>query len=97
MVTQRQERKLAPRRKPAVCRFRSDRAHQSRGIGSWRYLIVALVLLSGSFAIILFPNLDAMIDPWFILPDFAIELLVGLWLLIKGADVASSIVVHSKG
>jgi hypothetical protein len=64
---------------------------------SGAYLIFAVVLFIGSFAIILFPHLDALIDPWFILPDFAIELLVALWLLIKGADVAASIVVHSRG
>jgi Domain of unknown function (DUF4386) len=54
---------------------------------SGSYLLVALVILVCSFAIILFPSLGAMIDPWFVLPDFIVESLVALWLVIKGANI----------
>ena len=59
----------------------------SRYIPRWlsgAYLAVAAVILVCSCGIILFPALDAVIDPWFILPDAAVELVVALWLLIKG-------------
>jgi hypothetical protein len=54
---------------------------------SGAYLLVALVILVCSVAIILFPTLDAMIDPWFVLPDFIVELFVALWLVIKGVNI----------
>jgi hypothetical protein len=31
--------------------------------------------------------LDAIIDPWFVVPDFIIELIAALWLTIKGANL----------
>ncbi len=49
------------------------------------YFVVAAEVAISSFSIIVFPGLDAIIDPWFILPDFVVELAVGLWLLIRGA------------
>jgi len=39
------------------------------------------------FAIIIFPTLDAIIDPWFVVPDFIVELVVALWLTIKGVNI----------
>jgi hypothetical protein len=51
------------------------------------YLLVTLLIVVCCFAIILFPRLDAMIDPWFIVPDFVVELLVALWLTIKGVPI----------
>jgi hypothetical protein len=52
------------------------------------YLAVALEVVICCVAIIVFPSLDAIIDPGFILPDFLVELIVGLWLLVKGAAIA---------
>jgi hypothetical protein len=49
--------------------------------------LVALLILVCSFAIIVFPSLGAMIDPWFVFPDFIVETLVALWLVIKGANI----------
>ncbi len=51
------------------------------------YFLVAMEIAICCFAIIVFPPLDAIIDPWFILPDFVVEFAVGLWLLIKGARI----------
>lgn len=51
------------------------------------YFGVAVILFAGAGALLLFPRLDAMIDPWFILPDFVVELLVALWLLIRGVRI----------
>ncbi len=53
------------------------------------YFLVAAEVAMCSIAIIVSPALDALIDPWFILPDFVIELAVGLWLLIKGVNVSA--------
>jgi hypothetical protein len=39
-----------------------------------------------SFAIILAPNYEAIIDPAYLLP-FVAELSIALWLLIKGVNV----------
>jgi hypothetical protein len=50
------------------------------------YLLVAVVIVVSCFAIIIFPSLNA-IDPWFIVPDFVVEVVVGLWLTIKGANI----------
>jgi hypothetical protein len=54
---------------------------------SGSYLAVAVLIVACCFAIIVFPSLDAIIDPWFIVPDFVVELLVALWLTIKGANI----------
>ena len=51
------------------------------------YLIMASEVVVSCFLILIVPALDAIIDPWFILPDFAVEFAVGLWLLIKGAKI----------
>ena len=51
------------------------------------YLVVALQVVVCCFLILLFPSLDAIIDPWFIVPDFVVELAVALRLTIKGADI----------
>ena len=48
------------------------------------YLFAAILLLLSSFALIIFPKIDAVISPAYILPDFVAELLLGLWLSIKG-------------
>jgi hypothetical protein len=49
------------------------------------YFLVAVVIVVCCFAIIVFPSLNA-IEPWFIVPDL-VEVVVGLWLTIKGADI----------
>jgi hypothetical protein len=54
------------------------------------YLIVAALIVVCCFAIIVFPRLDAIIDPWFVVPDFIVELAVALWLTIKGANISDS-------
>jgi hypothetical protein len=53
------------------------------------YLVVAVLIVVCCFAIIVFPGLDATIDPWFVLPDFVVELAVALWLTIKGVNIAA--------
>ncbi len=54
---------------------------------SGAYLAVAAIICAGCFAIIIFPAIDAVIDPWFVLPDLPVELAVALWLMIKGAAI----------
>jgi hypothetical protein len=51
------------------------------------YLLVAVLIVVCCFAIIVFPGLDAIIDPWFVVPDFIVELVVALWLIIKGVNL----------
>ena len=51
------------------------------------YLIMASEVVVSCFLILIVPAVDAVIDPWFILPDFVVELAVGLWLLIRGAKI----------
>ena len=53
------------------------------------YLAVAFAILCGCFACMISSSIQAMIDPWFVLPDLPVELAVGLWLLIKGARIHS--------
>ena len=49
---------------------------------SGAYIAVAVVILISCSAEIVFPSLDAIIYPWFIAPDFVVELSVGLRLLL---------------
>jgi len=35
------------------------------------------------------PRLGAIIDPWFIIPDFIVELVVAFWLTFKGVNLVS--------
>ncbi len=56
---------------------------------SGSYLAITIVIFFGGVAIIVSPRIDAMIDPWFVLPDLPIELAVGLWLAMKGANIPS--------
>jgi Domain of unknown function (DUF4386) len=56
---------------------------------SGAYLTVATVIFVGCLAILISPAIQAVIDPWFVLPDLPVELAVGLWLAIKGAIVRS--------
>jgi hypothetical protein len=51
------------------------------------YMVVALIIVICCFAIIVFPSLDPIIDPWFVAPDFVVELVVALWLIIKGVNI----------
>jgi hypothetical protein len=51
------------------------------------YMLVALLIVICCFAIIVFPSLDPIIDPWFVVPDFVVELVVALWLTIKGVNI----------
>jgi hypothetical protein len=51
---------------------------------SGSYFVVTVLIVVCCFAIILIPSLGALIDPWFVLPDFVVELAVALWLTIKG-------------
>jgi hypothetical protein len=50
------------------------------------YMVVTLAIVICCFAIIVFPRLDPIIDPWFVAPDFVVELVVALWLIIKGIN-----------
>jgi hypothetical protein len=54
------------------------------------YLAVTVLIVVCCFAIIVFPGIDATIDPWFVVPDFVVELLVALWLTIKGVHIIDS-------
>jgi len=56
---------------------------------SLAYLIAVVWLLICCFIFIICPGLAAILDPAFILPDFVAELLVGLWLALKGANIDS--------
>jgi hypothetical protein len=63
---------------------------KSRYIPRWlaaSYLLVTAFIVVCCFAIIIFPTLDALIDPWFVVPDFIVELVVALWLTIKGVNI----------
>ena len=51
------------------------------------YIIVTVVIALSCSAVIIWPSLDAIIDPWLIAPDFVVELAVALWLLLRGIDV----------
>jgi hypothetical protein len=51
------------------------------------YLVVALAIFAGCFGIMLFPAIQATIDPWFVLPDLPVEIAVALWLMIKRVKV----------
>lgn len=51
------------------------------------YIVVAAIIVISCGAIVLAPGLDAIIDPWFVLPDFVVEVLVALWLVTKGATI----------
>ena len=53
------------------------------------YMVVAMAIVICCFAIIIFPNVDQIIDPWFVAPDFVVELVVALWLTIKGVNIAA--------
>ena len=56
------------------------------------YVLVAVEVVASCLLIIVFPAVDARIDPWFILPDFVVELAVGLWLLVRGAKIVPDVV-----
>jgi hypothetical protein len=56
---------------------------------SGAYVIVTVVIALSCSAVIVWPSLDTIIDPWLIAPDFVVELAVALWLLFKGIDVRS--------
>jgi hypothetical protein len=59
------------------------------------YLLVAVLIVICCFAIIVFPKLDPIIDPWFVVPDFIVELVVALWLIIKGVNITGLRSVNS--
>ena len=52
------------------------------------YILVTVVIALSCSAVIVWPGLDAIIDPWLIAPDFVVELAVALWLLLRGIDVS---------
>ena len=54
---------------------------------SGAYIAVAVVILTSCSAAIVFPDLDAVVYPWFIAPDFLVELSVGIWLALKGVKI----------
>ena len=54
-----------------------------------RLFIVAVVIALSCSAVIIWPSLNAIIDPWLIAPDFVVELAVAMWLLLRGIDVRS--------
>jgi Domain of unknown function (DUF4386) len=51
------------------------------------YLVVALQLLAGCFALIIFPSVARWMGLGYIAPDFIVELSVALWLAFKGAAI----------
>ena len=57
---------------------------------SGAYLAVAVMIFFGCFAIMTSPAIDALIDPWFVLPDLPVELAVAIWLMIKGAEIPAN-------
>jgi len=48
------------------------------------YVFASLILLFCSYPPLIFPNISKVISPAWILLDFLVELLVGLWISIKG-------------
>ncbi len=54
---------------------------------SGAYIAVAVVILTSCSAAIVFPGLDGLVYPWFIAPDFLVELSVGIWLALKGVRI----------
>ncbi|HEX4007039.1 MAG TPA: DUF4386 domain-containing protein [Acidobacteriaceae bacterium] len=60
------------------------------------YLAIALVILVGCSAMLIFPAVEAVIDPWFVLPDLPIELAVALWLMIRGANIPAAIPLRPR-
>ena len=57
---------------------------------SGAYIVVTALILLSCSAVIIFPNLETVIDPWLIAPDFFVEFAVALWLTIKGANIAQT-------
>jgi len=51
------------------------------------YLAVAAAIFVSCALMLIFPAILDVVDPWVIAPDFLIELIVALWLLIKGVRV----------
>ena len=61
---------------------------------SGAYLVVALLIFVSFSSVIVFPALDAIIDPWAIAPDFIVELAVAFWLVVMGAKIGPPPTVH---
>jgi hypothetical protein len=61
---------------------------------SGAYLLAVTVLFAGALTILLLPHLDATIDPLFIVPDFVVELVVALWLIIRAVRISDP---HAAG
>ena len=57
---------------------------------SGAYLLVTSALFLTCSAMIVFPAMERVADPWVVAPDFFVELAVALWLLIKGVRVEQS-------
>jgi hypothetical protein len=57
---------------------------------SGAYFIVTLLIALSCSAVIVWPSLDTIIDPWLIAPDFFVELAVAAWLLFRGIEVRSN-------
>jgi len=57
------------------------------GILSGLYFFASIVLLIGTFTLIVFPKAADVISPSFILPDFVAELSFALWLILKGVRI----------
>ena len=62
-------------------------SHYIPRVLSGAYLIVSGALLVTCTAMIVFPAVERVADPWVVAPDFFVELAVALWLLIKGVRV----------
>lgn len=50
------------------------------------YLAVAAAIFISCSLVVVFPAIIDVIDPWIIAPDFFIELVVALWLLVRGVS-----------
>lgn len=53
------------------------------------YLIVAAAIFVSCSLLIIFPQIVGVVDPWIIAPDFLVELIVALWLVVKGITARS--------
>jgi hypothetical protein len=57
---------------------------------SGAYLLVTALLGIFCLGMIVFPELEGIVIPWILAPDFLVELLVALWLTFRGVSVAAA-------
>ena len=59
-----------------------------RALSAWG-IFSYVVMLIGTFAIIIFPDLANTLDPVYYIPAFIFEVTAGIWLLSKGVSAAN--------